>query len=78
MISTTEVLTLRRAAQLAGLRPVDVEVGPDCAPDLVGAVCFAGMRVRPRSEPGAAVLALPNRRIGRYEVVCPARFEAAA
>jgi hypothetical protein len=63
----------------ADMRPTAIELGPDVMgalseAGLSGAVLF-GMDVRTRSEPGFAVLALPQRRIGRYEVVIPTRFE---
>lgn len=70
-----DILQLRAQAEMAGLLPVTVEVGPESG---ISGCMYAGMRVVHRAEPGAAVLALPARKIGRYEVVVPQRFESAA
>lgn len=37
---------------------------------------LCGLRIRCRDQPGIAVLALPDRRIGKFEIVPMRRFEA--
>jgi hypothetical protein len=71
------IATLRRNAQNAGLKPVIVEVPFDDIDHTVGPGMLFGMEVR--TEPGPlCVLALPSRRIGRYECIAPVRFEETA
>lgn len=73
------IMALRGRAYDAGMQPVAVEMGTDEAVSLGGRLGLAnyymGLRLGFRSEPGVTVLALPNRRIGKFEVVCPTRFE---
>lgn len=74
------ILNARRLVMQEGFVPVDVELGPaereGLGSSFAGAGSIAGMRVQPRMEPGITVLALPNRKIGRYEIVPPTRFGA--
>ena len=68
------ILSCRRDAELDGFAPWAVEVGPDYFRSTLG-VRFAGMDVRYRAERGATVFAVAGRKVGRYEVVTPERFE---
>jgi hypothetical protein len=62
-----------------GFKPTAVELGPQeyaqlCAEG--GPNCqIYGMTIRARREPGIALVSMPDRKIGKYEVVLPLRFE---
>src|SRR5207244_2360239 len=66
---------LMHRAYAAGLRPDAIELGFDEGMLAPAGEVILGMTVRRRARPGMAVLALPSRKIGRYEVVIPTRFE---
>jgi hypothetical protein len=71
------ILKLRHDAERAGLKPVVVEVPFEDIDNTVGPGLMFGMTVRVDDGP-LAVLALPSRKIGRYECVAPVRFSEAA
>lgn len=81
-MSIAEIVQQRSAAMSAGMDPVIVEVGPTAATALgiygLGIETICGMRVKRVSEDRIRLLCMPNRRIGRYEVVAPVPFEDAA
>ena len=81
--SQRAAFALRQKAMAAGYEPYALECGHDALVALCGDVLaypgdtFAGMTIFARVQPRMAVLARPSRKIGRYEVVPPTRFEAA-
>lgn len=79
----SRIIAGKEAAYAAGLRPCEVELGVDELKEVSHTICvlpgssLLGMQVSTRPS-GIAILALPDRKIGRFECVVPERFEVAA
>lgn len=82
MSITEQIATARRDALNAGKRPDAVGLNGEHVKALgglgIGIACYLGMRIRFEDVARPTVYALPGRKIGRYEVVAPTAFEAAA